>query len=368
MRAAASLAGATLLALVSTAPAGAQITPTRSAFSLAIAMGSNASPAATGFDTIPSPGSGGAEPNATGAAGFAPPGTPVPPVVPGFPRGGGSFAIMTNGDSRLVIGPSSEVASVDLFGPNIRGNSDFDVTVLHITQPVTANDNCLSFELRFLTEEFPELAAVATHDTFIAELRTSDWTTSGDAVSAPSNFAFDQGGGPITVNSPGGTGVAPSRALGTVYDAATRVLRTSAPLTSVDQTAGKVELYLSIFDHGNPLIDSAVFLDNLVVDNRATCTVGAQPIDTSDPETNVGKPKRKGKKVKIKFGSAEQSATFFCLFAQPKKIEDQQFEPCESPFKAKAKSNKRYQFEVAAVDPAGNVDPEPAVAKVKKKR
>jgi hypothetical protein len=257
---------------------------------------------------------------------------------------------------------------VDLFGPNIRGNSDFDVTVLHIAQEVTGNDNCLSFEFRFLTEEFPEAAPVATHDTFIAELRTSDWTTSGAAVSAPNNFAFDQAGAPINVNSPGGTAVTTSGALGTVYDAATRVLRASAPLTAADQSAGKVEFYLSIFDHGNPFLDSAVFLDNVTVDSRATCAAGAQPIDTSDPDTTVRKPKRKGKKVKITFGSAELSASFFCLFGQPKKIDDRQFEPCESPFKAKAKSNKKYLFEVAAVDPAGNVDPEPAAAKVKKKR
>src|SRR5262249_18283394 len=56
-------------------------------------------------------------------------------------------------------------------------------------------------------------------------------------------------------------------------------------------TPGAHSLYLSLFDQGDRLLDSAVFLDNLVVgfvpDPAASCVSGATPVDP--PITAIGK-------------------------------------------------------------------------------
>jgi hypothetical protein len=367
--AAATLCAATAVTLVAAAPAGAIISPSRSPSAFGSAMGLS-SPTGD-FVTIPSAGTGGKEPNATSD-------TPLP----GFPRSGLTFAVFTTGDATLADHPNDNGSSgLNLFGPNIRGDTDFDVSVLRLQVPVSAADNCLSLEFRFLTEEFPEFVNAAAKDAFIAELRTSNWTTSGGAISAPNNFAGDASGNPVTVDA-----TVPYQAIATTYDSATRVLRASAPLTPADQTAGHVDLFLSIFDQRDGTYDSAAFVDNLVVDSRANCLPGAQPLDSTDPETSAGQPhvksapsarsavasKKKKPKVTIPFSSSESNSTFFCHFALAKSTEPAQYSPCVSPFKAKVKKGKKYAFDVVAVDGAGNPDPTPVSltfkAKGKKKK
>ncbi len=38
--------------------------------------------------------------------------------------------------------------------------------------------NCLSFNFKFYSEEYPDFVGQSYNDAFIAELDTSDWTTS----------------------------------------------------------------------------------------------------------------------------------------------------------------------------------------------
>jgi hypothetical protein len=381
------------VALIGAVPAGAAILPTRNANFLAQDIGApstSATPSPYSFDTIP-PGSGGVEPHGDGLTG-APAFDPDLGILPGFPRGGGTFAILTTGDASLADDPNQNQGDgVNLLGGNVRGNSDFDVSVLRLKLPVSAADTCLSFEFRFLSEEYPELVNGAFNDTFIAELRNSNWTTSGSTITAPNNFAGDASGAPITIDATGDAAVAPYRAVATTYDAATRVLRASAPLTPADQSAGSVDLLLSIFDHGDALLDSAVFVDNLVLDNRSTCIAGTQILDATDPETSAGEPKvkaarssraddanaskkkkKKKPKVTIPFSSSEPNSTFYCRFAKLGNSAASAYVPCGSPFKATVKPKKKYQFDVVAVDAAGNPDPQPVSitfkAKVKKNK
>ena len=60
-----------------------------------------------------------------------------------------------------------------------------------------------------------------------------------------------------------------SLARGTTFDGATRLLRASTKITP-----GRHRLYLSIFDQGDRIYDSAVFLDNLRANRRTPCTSG----------------------------------------------------------------------------------------------
>ncbi len=207
-----------------------------------------------------------------------------------FPTHGSTYGILTTGDATLAPRPNSSGSSGAIAGGgNVRGDTDFDVTILKIDLAVPAEANCLSLDFRFLSEEFPEYVDSPYNDAFVAELDTSTWTTAGSAISAPNNFAFDPAGDVISINASGVTSMNDANAAGTTYDGATPLLRASTPLTP-----GAHVLYLSIFDQGDSRYDSAVFLDDLVLGSTAagTCVRGATPLFTTktadDATTTAG--------------------------------------------------------------------------------
>jgi hypothetical protein len=188
-----------------------------------------------------------------------------------FPRGGveGSFLVLSTGDST-----QADQANPDLFvsesdgGGEVggRGASAEDVTVLQI--PFTAptapagSVSCLSFDFRFLSEEYPEYIDSDFNDAFIAELDATTWTTSGSEVQGLANdFALDPQGHPVTIKSTGPTSMSPVEGAGTPYDGATAPLRASTPVT----TAGAHNLFLSIFDQADSAWDTAAFVDNVTL-------------------------------------------------------------------------------------------------------
>jgi hypothetical protein len=197
--------------------------------------------------------------------------------IAGFPTVGSKFAILTTGDAHLAPnGPPSTTggASVNLFGASVRGDTDFDVSILKVDFSVGTRMNCLSFDFRFLSEEYPKFVGGKFNDAFIAELDTSDWKTSGSMILAPHNFAFDPANHVISINATGNTSMSPSPS-DTIYSGATPVLTATTPVTVGDHS-----LYLSIFDQGDHLFDSAVFLDNLIIGHSVTnsqCAPGAAP-------------------------------------------------------------------------------------------
>lgn len=197
----------------------------------------------------------------------------------GFPTSGASYTLLTTGNAALADQPNTSPSSgASLGGANIRGNTDYDVTVLKVDLNVPLNTNCLvGVDFRFLSEEYPEYVGTPFNDAFIAELDKSTWTTSGSSINAPDNFAFDPQGNPITINAAGVTSISAEQAAGTTYDGATPLLTAAVPITP-----GLHALYLSIFDQGDQVLDSAVMLDNLrlgTVANVATdCKPGATPV------------------------------------------------------------------------------------------
>ena len=239
--------------------AGAGVTPTANALELARALAQ--SPATIGgaeFATAPPAGT--------------PDGVSDTPLA-GFPTSGSTYAVLTTGDATLAPTPNDAGnTAADDGGGNVRGDSDFDETVLRVDVRVPQGANCLSFDFKFLTEEYPEYVGQQFDDAFVAELDTSDWSVSGATIHAPHNFAFDASGNPISVNAAGATSVNPANAAGTTYDGATPTLRASTQVTP-----GSHSLYLSLFDLGDPAFDSAVFLDDLVVGKSAGsgCAAGA---------------------------------------------------------------------------------------------
>ena len=212
------------------------ITPTANAGDLAAAIAADQS-VVTGaaFDAVPPSGT----PNAVADSGTS---------LGGFPTDGSSYAIMTSGDANLADDPNDSTGSgADDGGPNVRGNTDFDVTILKIDLDVPAPANCLTIDFLFLSEEFPEFVGGSVNDAFVAELDNSTWTTDFSAIVAPNNFAFDATGNVISVNT---ASMSVGEAAGTTYDGATPLLSASTPVAP-----GTHQLYLSIFDQGDHILD-----------------------------------------------------------------------------------------------------------------
>ncbi len=206
-------------------------------------------------------------------------------TMAGFPTDGGTFAILSSGQVASVDQPGI-FASTPLGGPAVRGDSDRDVTVLRVDLDVPTGSNCLSFDFRFLSEEYPVYVGSQFNDAFIAELDESTWTTSGSEINAPDNFAFDAEGNVVSINSTGIGGMTPENGGGTAFDGGTgpdggdtNGAATVRLAASSQVTPGAHSVYFSIFDQGDSSLDSAVFLDNLVVgftpDPEVDCAPGA---------------------------------------------------------------------------------------------
>lgn len=207
----------------------------------------------------------------------------------GFPRSGSRYAILGTGDVSLAAKQNNTGAfTVANSGPVIRGARD--VVSLRINLQVPKKSSCLSFRFRFYSEEFPEFVGTAYNDAFLAELDTTTWDASGSVsptITAPDNFAKDELGRNVSVNAAGIASVSAGLASGTTYDAATRALRASTPITPGPHT-----LYLTTFDQGDPLYDSAVLLDRLSVDSQAPCNRGlAADLTPGAPSGAIALPK-----------------------------------------------------------------------------
>lgn len=207
--------------------------------------------------------------------------------VAGFPTDAATFGVLSSGDVSTIQSPGT-FSSTSLGGGNFRGNSDLDVTVLKVDFAVPAGSNCLSFDFRFLSEEYPDYVGGSLNDAFVAELDTSTWTTADSAINAPDNFAFDAAGEVVSINSTGVGGMSGANGTGTAFDGGDdesgtiddnggATVRLAA---STQVTPGSHSVYFSIFDQGDQIFDSAVFMDNLIVgytpDPEVDCAPGAE--------------------------------------------------------------------------------------------
>lgn len=249
-------------------PAGAAINTSATALQLAQAMATDPT-VITGASFVAKPPSG-------APAGVADSGS----AMGGFPLHGTTYTILSTGNASAASGSSSTTASAANGGGNVRGNTDYDVTILKVDVNVPANANCLTVGVfKFLSEEYPTFVGHQYNDAFIAELDSSTWTTTNSVISASNNFAHDSNGQVVSINSTGATSMSASNAVGTVYGGATVNLNASTPITP-----GSHSIYFSIFDQGDASYDSAVFLDNFKLSNvtPGSCPTGAKaPLTTA---------------------------------------------------------------------------------------
>ncbi len=196
------------------------------------------------------------------------------PLV-GFPTDGPTYTVLTTGDANLADQPFAR-ASVENGGGSVRGARDRDVSILRVDFAVPPGLNCVSFDLRFLTNEIPDPESVVD-DAFIAELDESTWTTaSPNVIDAPNNFAVDQFGNPINVAS-AAQSLTPGFDPTTGYRFGTPLLRQATHITP-----GPHSLFLSIFDMSDQREDSAALVDNLAMSFAATPDECAAAVLQSD--------------------------------------------------------------------------------------
>lgn len=241
------------------------------ATTLGTAMVSDGSLTGGSFDSLPPAGT----PNA------------VSDALSFFPTSGPDFGIITSGNATFADDPNNAPnTSANNGGGSVRGNTDRDVVILRLDLQQPADTNCLRLDFAFYSEEFPEFVGTQFNDGFIAELDSSTWTTSGSAINAPNNFAFDGNNNVISINSTGATGMTSANAAGTTYDGATSLLQASTP-----SSPGAHSLFLSIFDQGDNIYDSAAFVDNIrfifVADPAVGCAEGAEPTDPDNDGDGV---------------------------------------------------------------------------------
>ncbi|HVQ60292.1 MAG TPA: choice-of-anchor L domain-containing protein [Solirubrobacterales bacterium] len=190
---------------------------------------------------------------------------PAPQSLAGFPTAGDTYAILSTGEIKTVASSftgdvfgSTEFPSQTSPAPALRGVAR-DWTVLRLDVDVPAPANCLAFDFRFLSEEFPKYIGSDYNDAFVAELDANTWSVlQGGELVRPNDFAASPLGEPISVNGVGPTEMTTGEADGTYFNAATQLLTTRTLVTP-----GAHSLYLSIFDASDKKYDSAVFVDNL---------------------------------------------------------------------------------------------------------
>ena len=294
-RTAAIAVGATLALGVLSAPAWATIVPEYDPDAVAGAIVDNPSTldtAGTDWHELATP-----VPTATPAPEEPP--EPFPAAVSeaplgAFPTSSTSYAILATGDVASADLPNDEGGTSyvfdlgtpdtdDLFQTDngaLHGNTDNDVTVLKVAVVVPDGMNCVTLDYRFLSEEFPEYVNEDYNDAFIAEIDNLSWTTTDNVISHAGDFATAPNGAPVSVDGVGGVAATPEEAQGTTYDGATGRVTTKNPITP-----GPHVIYLSIFDQGDSVWDSAVMLDRLAFINEApsTCKPPEVPVIVPPP-------------------------------------------------------------------------------------
>ena len=204
-------------------------------------------------------------------------------------RDGATVGLLTSGNATQADDPDSNHPTIpDANGSNGTTHQGAnDVSSLRLDLSIPAGANCLRFDFVFGSEEYPHYVG-SFNDAFLAELDVTNWQVAGNDITAPGNFAFDTGGGSVSVNS---SFFDPGRVVtndGTAYNGTTAFLTAQTPVTP-----GSHQLFLTIFDANDHILDSGVFVDRLVAvqaANPATdCKAGANqpPIALDDTDNDI---------------------------------------------------------------------------------
>jgi hypothetical protein len=204
-----------------------------------------------------------------------------------FPTEGTSFAVLSSGCANDVLLPNDEENHTCLLGGlNTPGDDQgHDLVQFTLVLNVPTNATNVSFDWKFYSDEFEEFVGTDFNDAFLVEKGSSNFTLSGNNVTAPNNIAFDQNDDLISINTSGNLAMTAEGASGTTYDGATPLLTTT---TSVPAGSSTVTLIFSIFDMGDDAYDTTVLVDNVRFDaggDDGSTTKKATSLDCTVPDT-----------------------------------------------------------------------------------
>lgn len=173
------------------------------------------------------------------------------------PTHGTSFIALSSGNAAEVPGnPGDSPSHSTIFS----GSQDSFTMVI----PLNGTDPQLSFDFRFMSEEYPEFVGTAFNDYFHANICHDGTCT---------QVAFDDYGKEITVNNDFFDGsIFPS---GTIFDGTTKLLTTVVDLADYGISSGETfTVEFEISDVGDNIYDSAVVIDNLQFTSGQTPEIG----------------------------------------------------------------------------------------------
>jgi len=221
-------------------------------------------------------------------------------TLAGFPRQGSSYGVMSSGVASdfVTFHDSRRVLATSMYGGagGVSQGLDasiYDATVLAIDLAAPLAATCLSIDVRFFSEEYPQFVGSNYNDAFIAELDpvvslapfVPTWTvgdnpdTTDDAettwVIAPDNFAaapMDATDatktGVLSVNTTGTAWFRQGYAEDTPMNGGSIQLRATTPIDPSDPNI----LYLTVFDQGDGTLDTVTIIDALQFWPNPDCT------------------------------------------------------------------------------------------------
>ena len=231
-----------------------------------------------------------------------------------FPRQGSSYGVMSSGvaDEFFTFSDTRGLRSTAMGGGVGSFGEDgsvsqglnatiYDATILKIDLAAPLAATCLSLDVRFFSEEYPQFIGQIFNDAFLAELDPEvsldpflpEWTVGDNLdtvdvvettwVTAPSNFAA----APMDAEDPPNTGVLSVNTTGTAWfrqsyasdtpmNGGSIPLRATTPIDPLDPNV----LYLTLFDQTDQILDSVAIMDALQFWPNADCTgtFGEEPI------------------------------------------------------------------------------------------
>jgi len=231
-----------------------------------------------------------------------------------FPREGTSYGVMSSGiaDEFFTFSDTRSMRSTNMGGGAAGFDEDgtvsqglnetiYDATILKIDLAAPLAATCLSLDVRFFSEEYPQFIGQIFNDAFLAELDPvvtpgppfiPEWTVGDNPdtdalettwVTAPSNFAAAPVDaedptkiGVLSVNTTGTAWFRQSYASDTPMNGGSIPLRATTPIDPLDPNV----LYLTVFDQTDQVLDTVAIMDALQFWPNADCTgtFGEEPI------------------------------------------------------------------------------------------